>query len=133
MLDIKIVNIFISGLVSGIILYQSIVVAGTAFKFLETNQVSIFLRSIFPKFFKFISVFGIISFILNIIFKTHLYLIVISCLTVVLALTCLMIIPKTNRAKDENDTSLFQLLHTISVLLTILILILNISLIFNFI
>tara|TARA_Y100001970_G_C13896912_1_gene681595 strand:+ start:317 stop:718 length:402 start_codon:yes stop_codon:yes gene_type:complete len=132
MLDLKIVNTFISGLVSGIILYQSIIVAATAFKFLETNQVSIFLRSIFPKFFKLISAFGFLGFILNFIFNTQLYLTVISGLTAVLALICLTIIPKTNRAKDENETSLFQLLHTISVLLTMIILILNIALIFNF-
>ena len=43
---------------------------------------------------------------------------------------CYLIIPKTNQARDENNNSLFNKLHTLSVSLTLLVLFLNLSVIF---
>jgi hypothetical protein len=45
-------------------------------------------------------------------------------------LICYLIIPKTNQARDEKKDSLFAKLHTVSVSLTLLVLILNISIFF---
>ena len=116
---------FISGLITGIILYQSIVVANTVFKTLELNQSSIFLRSVFPKFFKVISSLGLISLIFSFILNSQIYLYLVGLLTSILALICLFIIPITNKAKDQNDNKSFKLLHSISVILTTVILILQ--------
>ena len=132
MFELQIVHNFISGLVSGVILYQSIIVASTVFKTLKINQSSIFLRSIFPKFFKVIFSLGFISLIFSFILKSHIYLYLVGGLTSKLALICLFIIPMTNKAKDQNDNKSFKLLHSISVILTMAILILNISIIFVF-
>lgn len=122
-------NIFISGLISGIIIYQSFVVASTVFKSLELKYSSIFLRSIFPKFFTLISVLGFICLVLNIIYSASFYQFVVSGLTVVLATICYVIIPATNKATDDKDKNKFRLLHTVSVVLTLIILILHISII----
>ena len=122
-------NIFISGLISGIIIYQSFVVASTVFKSLELKYSSIFLRSIFPKFFTLISILGFICLVLNIIYSVSFYQFVVSGLTVVLATICYVIIPATNKATDDKDKNKFRLLHTVSVVLTLIILILHISII----
>ena len=122
-------NIFISGLISGIIIYQSFVVANTVFKSLELKYSSIFLRSIFPKFFTLISILGFICLVLNIIYSVSFYQFVVSGLTVVLATICYVIIPATNKATDDKDKNKFRLLHTVSVVLTLIILILHISII----
>ena len=122
-------NIFISGLISGIIIYQSFVVASTVFKSLELKYSSIFLRSIFPKFFTLISILGFICLVLNIIYSASFYQFIDSGLTVVLAIICYVIIPATNKATDDKDKNKFRLLHTVSVVLTLIILILHISII----
>lgn len=128
--DFFILHIFIAGLVTGIILYQSIVVASTVFKLLKIDQSSILLRSVFPKFFKVISILGLINFSVGFILSSQIYFQLVSIITLTLALICLFIIPKTNKAKDLNNTKLFQLLHSISVILTMIILLFNISMIF---
>ena len=46
------IYILISGLIIGIILYQSSIVAITVFKNLDEKNTSVFLRKIFPQFFK---------------------------------------------------------------------------------
>ena len=122
--------VFISGLVAGIILYQSIVVASTVFKNLESGPTSIFLRSIFPKFFKIISFLGLSHFLLALIFKYSFYNILVGLLTLILSTICFLIIPITNEDTDLNNKKKFKVLHTISVVFTMIILIFNISLIF---
>ena len=102
-------NIFISGLISGMIIYQSFVVASTVFKSLELKYSSIFLRSIFPKFFTLISILGFICLVLNIIYSASFYQFVVSGLTVVLATICNVIIPATNKATDDKDKNKFRL------------------------
>ena len=49
--------------------------------------------------------------------------------TVVLMTTCYYLIPMTNRARDEGNTTSFNRLHFVSVSLTLLVLFGNISLI----
>ena len=122
--------VFISGLVSGIILYQSIVVANTVFKNLEPGPTSIFLRFIFPKFFIIISFLGLLNFLFALIFKYSFYHILVGILTLILSTICFLIIPMTNKATDLNNKKKFKVLHTISVVFTMIILIFNISLIF---
>jgi len=100
------------------------------FKLFDTVWSIIFLRSVSPKLFKCISFLGFVNLGFSFICNYQIYLYLVSGLTSVLALICLAIIPNTNGAKDENNPKLFRLLHSISVILTMIILALNISLIF---
>ncbi|MBJ48721.1 MAG: hypothetical protein CMG59_06105 [Candidatus Marinimicrobia bacterium] len=129
-LDFTYLQSFLSGFISAIILYQSAVVAGTVFKSLEQSQSRIFLRTIFPKFFKFIFILGLITLLISIITNSHYYQYIVSSVTIVFSFACVLIIPMTNRFKDEKNNKMFGYLHTLSVLMTMIILLLNISLIF---
>jgi len=129
-LDFTYLQSFLSGFFSAIILYQSAVVAGTVFKSLEQSQSRIFLRTIFPKFFKLIFILGLITLILSILSNSHYYQYIVSSVTIVFSFACVIIIPTTNRFKDEKNDKMFGYLHTLSVLMTMIILLLNISLMF---
>ena len=129
-LDLTYLKSFFSGFISAVIIYQSVIVAATAFKSLERKQSSIFLRTIFPRFFKLIFVLGALTFVLCLISRTSIYEYLVSLTTIVLSILCVSIIPLTNRYKDNNNEKMFGYLHTLSVLLTMIILFVNISLIF---
>ena len=129
-LDLTYLKSFFSGFISAVIIYQSVIVAATAFKSLERKQSSIFLRTIFPRFFKLIFVLGALTFVLCLISRASIYEYLVSLTTIVLSILCVSIIPLTNRYKDNNNEKMFGYLHTLSVLLTMIILFVNISLIF---
>ena len=116
-----------SGIISGIILFQSSVVAPSVFSTLKPEAASIFLRTIFPKMFIYIVVFGMVS--LGILIMEGDYNIVqlyVSCITVIGSGFCYLLIPQTNKARDDGDETTFTILHTISVVITISILLLNV-------
>ena len=123
------IYILISGLIIGIILYQSSIVAITVFKNLDEKNTSIFLRKIFPKFFKVIIFLNAASLILS-FFSFSVIKIIVSFSSIILALICLKIIPETNKAADEKNQKRFKNLHTLSVVSTMLILIMNTLIIF---
>ena len=125
MIDFK-YNIICSGIISGMILFQTSIIAPTVFKTLELNQIRDLLRNIFPKLFKAIASVSLISFLLSLYFGAP-YMIqyLVSFLTMVLPLICLSIIPATNKAKDEGDNKLFSALHKVSVSITMIVLIIN--------
>ena len=115
-----------SGIISGIILFQSSVVAPSVFTTLKPEAASVFLRTIFPKMFMYIVIFGIVS--LAILIMEGDYDIVqlyVSCFTIICSGLCYLLIPQTNKARDDKDETTFTILHTISVLITISILLLN--------
>ena len=119
-------HLIISGLISGMILFQTAIIAPTVFKTLEVDQVRIFLRTIFPKLFRVLVLLGIISILILIIFKTEnkiQYL--VSLISIILPFICYKIIPMTNKSKDDGNEKLFSLLHRISVLSTMIVLIIN--------
>ena len=116
-----------SGIISGIILFQSSVVAPSVFNTLKPEAASVFLRTIFPKMFMYIVVFGIVS--LGILVMEGNYdgvQLYVSCITVIGSGFCYLLIPQTNKARDDGDESTFTILHTISVVITISILLLNV-------
>ena len=123
------IYILISGLIVGIILYQSSIVAITVFKNLDEKNTSIFLRKIFPQFFKAIIFLNTASLILS-FFYFSVIKIIVSFSSIILALICLKIIPETNKAADEKNQKRFKNLHTLSVVSTMLILIMNTLIIF---
>ena len=121
----------ISGIICGIILLQTSLIAPIIFKYLNQSQTRDLLRAIFPKFFLFIFFLGLTSLAIGLINDLYFDIqLVISSLTIVLSLMCYLIIPSTNSAKDNNDQKRFKILHKTSVLSTIIILITNFSWIF---
>ena len=116
-----------SGIISGIILFQSSIVAPSVFSTLKPEVASAFLRTIFPKMFMYIVVFGMVS--LGILIMEGDYNVVqlyVSCITVIGSGFCYLLIPQTNKARDDGDETTFTILHTISVVITISILLLNV-------
>ncbi len=118
--------ILFSGIVVGIIVMQTSITAPLIFKTLSEEQASPFLRSIFPRFF---TVIALLSFVAALIaFQIELegvsYMMGSSA---ILAIIAHRLIPATNRARDEGNDNRFKLLHTVSVVLTLFILLLNLS------
>ena len=58
------------------------------------------------------------------------YHLAISGFTFLAASTCYLIIPATNQAKDDGNTKRFNILHKLSVWLTVTILLANIAFLF---
>ena len=116
----------ISGVIVGIIIFHTIYVTRTVFHNLDEENTKIFLRAIFPKFFlllnflgfAFLLVGGYVNPGINEIFF-------MGCSNTVLPAIAYFLIPITNRAKDEGDESKFKTLHSISVILTLVLLLSN--------
>ena len=120
-----------AGVMSGVILFQSSIVASSIFKILPEENAGLLLRNLFPKFFLFLISLSILSTISA--FLSDLNFVpfgLIELISFLAMLICYLIIPKTNQARDEKKDSLFAKLHTVSVSLTLLVLILNISIFF---
>ena len=121
--------IFFSGLISGMIIFQSALVAPTIFNILSEEQAGPFLRKIFPKLFLTITFLGIFSFVIA-IFNENLLITLIPLTTAILMAICYFLVPMTNRARDAGNAKLFSRLHFASVSLTIFVLFSNILLVF---
>tara|TARA_Y100001935_G_scaffold233583_1_gene216135 strand:+ start:81 stop:470 length:390 start_codon:yes stop_codon:yes gene_type:complete len=123
------IPIFISGLITGMIIFQTSVIAPSVFKTLSEEGAGPFLRSIFPKLFLIILVLGAFQAILSII-QASITLTVVGFITFTSMLISYLIVPATNKARDENDQKSFKRLHLISVILTVIVLLTNILFIF---
>ena len=121
--------ILISGLISGNIIFQTAVVAPSVFKTLSLKEASPFLRSIFPKLF-FTNAFLGLTLLFLTLFIDIFVLYVVSSITFANMLLCYYLVPFTNRARDSDNQSRFKKLHTISVVLTIIVLLINLSWVF---
>ena len=124
------INLLFHGIIVGIIIFQTSVIAPSVFKTVNSEETSKFLRIIFPKFFILIFVLGAMSLIVELLYEKNISTISISILTVLMALLCYIIIPSTNSATDEGDKKKFKKLHSISVFTTLGILLLNILVFF---
>ena len=123
------ISIFISGLISGMILFQTSVIAPSVFKTLSEEGASPFLRSIFPKLFLIILVLGAFQSVISVI-QASITLTIIGFITFVSMLIAYLIVPATNKARDDNDEKSFKRLHLTSVILTVIVLLANIAVIF---
>ena len=121
------INLLFHGIIVGIIIFQTSVIAPSVFRTINSEETSKFLRTIFPKFFILIFALGAMSLIVELLYEKNISTISISVLTVLMALLCYVIIPSTNSATDEGDKKKFKKLHSISVFTTLGILVLNIS------
>ena len=119
-------SVILPGIIIGVILFQTIVVAPTVFKSLGAELASPFLRAIFPRLFLFVALFGFASCIEKVFSNNELSFGFISALvTVIFMLICFFLVPMTNKAKDEQKDGLFRGLHSLSVALTLVVLVVN--------
>ena len=123
-------ELIISGIICGIILLQTSVIAPNVFKYLDQNQTRDLLRAIFPKFFLYILLLASLSLVVGILDNVKFDIqTIIASLTVVLSILCYIIIPSTNEAKDKNNQKRFKFLHNLSVISTVIIFLTNLSLV----
>ena len=124
-------SVLISGITCGVIIFQVSAIASTVFKVLKPEESSVLLRSIFPKFFKIIIILSTAFLCVNFLNEEYPSAkLVTGVLSLILAIICLVIIPVTNKSRDEGNQSMFRFLHSISVISTLTILISNFSWIF---
>ena len=124
-------HFYVPGAIAGVIILQVSIIMPTLSKKLTSEDFGKTIRSLWPKFFIFIAALGAIS--TSIITYTGdggNYHLAISGFTFIAALTCYFVIPATNRAKDEDNMKKFNMLHKLTVWLTISILLTNIVFLF---
>jgi len=122
-------QILLSGLICGVILFQTAIIAPSIFKVLSPDNAGPFLRTIFPKLFMFVAVLSGVGFVLSFISSNTTGLIVFFG-SLLFMLICYYIVPMTNRARDAGNDNAFKRLHTVSVVLTMIVLISNLLWVF---
>jgi len=120
------ITLIFASVISGLILFQSFLVAPAVNKLLERKGASIFLRYIWPKFFLLISLLSLISLLFELYINSSTIIIVFSFIVFILMLVCFIITPLINKAKDNSKKQLWTILHLGTVLITLIVLILNI-------
>ncbi len=129
LLFLKNISPFISAIICGLILFQSAIIAPSINNLLPAEHASTYLRYIWPKFFIIISVLTIFSLItIYILNSNQNFAKIVSLLSLIFMLICYFIIPVMNNARDSANDSLFFILHSISIGLTIITLVLNLLL-----
>ena len=122
-------QILLSGLISGVILFQTAIIAPSVFKVLSSENAAPFLRAIFLKLFIFVAVLSLVGLVLSLISSNALGLIVFF-VSLLSMLICYYIVPNTNRARDEGNDKVFKKLHSVSVVLTVIVLLSNLLWVF---
>ena len=113
---------FLSGLMAGMILFQAALNAPAIFKVFSEEQAGPFLRVIFPKLFLNVAILSLIGLVTAIIGnRLSLQLLFFSAL--LLMSIAYLLVPATNKARDENRDKSFKYLHLTSVILTLFTLI----------
>ena len=120
----NIINL-LCGLVAGTIVFHSAIVAPTVFRTLNERDASVFLRTIFPKFFLFLAFINVVNVLLA-LFDGQFGVMVMAAISAVLMGIAYGIIPMTNRSRDEGLQQRFSQLHRVSVLLTVAVLSINV-------
>ena len=124
-------HFYFPGAIVGIIILQVSIIAPSLFKTLEIEDFGKAIRKIWPKFFILVTAVATIGLVSMLITgdgnNVHLG---ISGFTALSAGFCYAIIPATNRATDEGNKKKFDILHKLSVWLTVAMLIANIAFLF---
>ena len=118
-------NSLLSGIIVGMIILQSTIIAPTIFTTLEQDNAGKLIRNIFPKLFKSIALLSLIMIINSFLIETSPFLKIIYFTTFLLMTINFLIIPATNKSRDEGNDKKFKLLHSLSVLTTMLILLVH--------
>ena len=124
-------SVLLPGIIIGVILFQTTVVAPTVFKSLGAELAGPFLRAIFPRLFLFVALCGFAS-CLGIVFSNHQlsFGLISALVTVIFMLICFFLVPMTNKARDDQNDGLFRGLHSLSVALTLVVLVVNLLAVF---
>ena len=120
--------IFMAGINCGLILFQSSVIAPTVFRVLDLEDAGAFLRNVFPRFFMLVMACSVLMLILVALSDSSdksRFMLPVAYL--VFSGVSYLVIPATNRAKDNEEEKKFKALHSLTVALTLLMLILNIT------
>ena len=113
---------FLSGLMAGMILFQAALNAPTIFKVFSEEQAGPFLRVIFPKLFLNVAILSLVGLLIAMIGdRLSLQFLFFSAL--LLMSIAYLLVPATNKARDEGRDKSFKYLHLMSVILTLLTLI----------
>ena len=122
---------YFPGMVVGLILMQTAIVAPSLFRNLEIEVFGKVIRDLWPKFFLALGLIGTLSLVSVYLQEDSEFIHYgIAGLTVILSAICYLIIPATNKATDEGNESLFRILHRVSVTSTVVMLISNILYVF---
>ena len=120
--------IFMAGIICGIILFQSSIIAPTVFRVLDLEDAGAFLRNVYPRFFMLIMACSVLMLILVALAdSSDKSRVVLPVANLVFSGVSYLVIPATNRAKDEGEEKKFKALHSLTIALTLLMLILNIT------
>ena len=116
----------LSGVISGMILFQTAIVAPVVFTTLDAENASKFLIKIFPRFFMVIFILGISALIVSSAILS-IQGIIIAAITAISMFISYLVVPATNKARDEERSKAFRRLHTLTVVLTLFTLLANLS------
>ena len=120
--------VLLSGIIIGMIMMQVSIVAPTIFRLIDMKDTGPFLRSVLPKLFITVIILSIISLLFIYFYGLNSRAPVIASLVTAVAMTtCYVMVPATNTAKDSGNENLFKKLHSASVLLTVIVLIVNLG------
>ena len=116
----------ISGLIIGIILFQSSLIAPAINNLVSSKEASILLRYIWPKFFIIIGSLSLIEFLLfynNSMPRPILKYLSLS--NFLFMSFCYLIIPMINEAKDFSNDQLWINLHLTTIIMTLIVFVFN--------
>ncbi len=119
------IPILLHGAITGLIVYQSAIVAPNVFRLMSPKESSLFLRTIFPRFFFIIVVLSLLGNLFALIYLNWSSAIICG-ISASLSLVAYVLIPMTNRSRDEGNDAKFNRLHLASVIITTIILLLSI-------
>ena len=117
-------------LVLGVIFAQVLLTAPVAFKVLDDQNASKFLRKIFPRYYLLLFLITLIALLISYLFF-QIFDVYAALIAVVFSLFGYLIIPLTNTARDRGWESLFKWLHNLSVFNTLIIMIVAVLQIFR--
>ena len=113
-------NNFFAGISTGIIVFQSVIVAPLVFSQLKDGSAGLFLRALFPRFFLALTLLAALM-VVNSIVLQQTTSTLLSVAAVLAGVIAYLLIPATNRARDQGRSSAFKKLHLASVLLMLVI------------
>ena len=121
----------ISGLVIGIILFQSSIVAPAINELVSPKEASILLRYIWPIFFIIIGILSLVTFLLFNNSQARPILKYFSLSSFLFMSFCYFIIPMINEAKDFSNDQLWISLHLTTIIMTLIVFVFNLFIILS--
>ncbi|MBK86215.1 MAG: hypothetical protein CMC86_03325 [Flavobacteriaceae bacterium] len=124
-------SLIVASIISGLILFQSILIAPSINKVLKKKEASTFLRYIWPKFFLLIGILSLVSFMFEFFKNSNTSVALLSISGFIFMIVCFLVTPTINKAKDNSKKQLWVVLHLSTVVITFIVLTINIFIICN--